>query len=183
MNRRAFITVLSLPAFIYGCATTGHRPVDLKPTDDYWTGRLSLKTQQASNTLSGRFELEGSAQAGKLNLMTPIGTQVLQAQWSQDSGVTLKTSNQVKTYPDMETLTNEALGEPLPIQALFDWLRAQPMIQLEHRLTEIGFTQLGWSVDTREYASKKITMQRVDAANLSADSPSKAVTLKVVLDQ
>ena len=94
------------------------------------------------------FELFGGPQAGRLELTSPLGALVARASW-QPGRVTLQTPNDERRFDDLDALTRELLGEPVPVAALFDWLQARPWPAAPHKKTDNGFEQLGWRIEPK----------------------------------
>lgn len=89
---------------------------------------MSLRVERpgdAPRSLAAHFELEGDAQRGRLLLDTPIGTRVAEAHWTPD-GAWLKSERGTESFADLEAMAVRALGEPVPLAALPDWLRGRP---------------------------------------------------------
>lgn len=140
--------VLAL-ALLSGCAT---RTPSVLPADgaerQHWSGRLSLNIASAPpQGFSTSFELQGQAQAGELRLFSPFGQTLATATW-QPQGASLRQGERTLHYPDMDALTADLTGTPLPVAALFDWLRG--------RATPVE----GWSVDLTEQTSGRLRAQR-----------------------
>lgn len=159
-------------AWIGGCAS---RPKSA--STDVISGRLAVQvaahgTVQARQ-LSSIFELRGDSEAGELDLLSPLGTMVVQARWRPEL-VEVATSEGTRRFGSLSTLARQVLGEPIPLEALADWLRARPWSGLPHAETESGFDQSDWQVDLRRAGEGFITIQRL--------SPSPAVTLRARLD-
>ncbi|HEX2546955.1 MAG TPA: lipoprotein insertase outer membrane protein LolB [Ramlibacter sp.] len=105
-----------------------------------WTGRLALTVeQQASQSFSASFELKGAPEAGELTLFTPLGGTAAVLSWSPGAA-TLRSGNDVRQFPSLEALAQEATGAPLPIAALFDWLAgtATPVPGWEADVTQVA---------------------------------------------
>ena len=159
-------------ALLAGCAT----PVP-RPGEPAWTsGRLSLRVDATAaapaQSLSAGFELQGGAQAGELRLNSPLGTRMVSARWSPGLAV-LTTAEGERRFAGLDALSQQALGEALPLAALPDWLAGRPWPQAAHRSTTTGFEQLGWSVDLGQR-----DQGRVEAHRLAPP----AVLLRVRLD-
>ena len=109
------------------------------------------------------FELQGSAESGTLNLSTPLGSVLAQARWSPGN-VVLATPQGENRFADLDALTREVLGEPLPVAALFDWLRGRPWPGAASRTTaapaEPGFEQLGWVVSLARFSEAWVVARR-----------------------
>lgn len=134
----------ALIASLTGCAT----PPASAPQDNFWSGRLALRIDtEPPQSLSAAFELRGHADEGELALMTPLGQTVALARWSA-AGATLQQGEQQMPYASMDELTQQLTGATLPLAALFQWLRGQPV------------TAPGWSVDLGEPGAGRILAQR-----------------------
>ena len=89
-------------------------------------GRLSVRVESDPvRALSAAFELSGDASSGALVLTSPIGATLAQAHWTPAEAV-LETPGASHRYPDLDALAEQALGERVPLAALFDWLRGRP---------------------------------------------------------
>jgi outer membrane lipoprotein LolB len=140
-------------ALAAGCTTVGQRA---PAGGETLTGKLSVRVDATATTPSrsesGNFELKGTPEAGQLNLSTPLGNVMAQARWA-GKRAWLATSQGETAYPDLDTLTQEMLGEALPVAALFDWLHGRPWPGAASRASAQGrgFEQLGWSVDLARF--------------------------------
>ena len=123
--------------------------------------------------MSARFELEGNPRQGRFGLISPLGTSLMQARWEPGRAV-LSLPDGQRSYPDMDSLTQDALGERLPVAALFDWLQARPVPGQPSEPREQGFAQAGWLVDAREQAQGRMSLERL--------APAPRVRLRVVFD-
>jgi outer membrane lipoprotein LolB len=169
--RRAAAALMPL-ALLVGCATPPAQP----PASDQLGGRLSVQVaahaNQPSRSVTASFELRGSAEQGELDLSGPLGQTVARARWSPGRAQLL-TSDGERSFPDLESLAQEALGERLPLGALVDWLHARPWPGAPSQPAQAGFEQLGWRVDLARAPEGLIVATR-------AAPP--AVTLRARLD-
>ena len=94
-------------------------------------------------------------------MSTPLGTTLLSARWSALEAL-LEAGHQIRRFPDIDTLLQQATGASIPVSALFDWLKGRPS-QAD-----------GWTADLSYYADGRITARR--------ESPSPAAQLRIVLD-
>lgn len=169
MIRGALAAVVATAAMLGGCAT---KPPLAAIEGDRFSGRLALKVEgDAARSMSASFELEGGPQRGRLALTTPLGTQVALARWAPGE-VVLAGSGGERAYNDLDELSRDALGESVPLAALFDWLRGRPWAGAPARETAAGFEQLGWQIDRQRMAEGLIVVTR----------QAPAVTLRVKLD-
>jgi outer membrane lipoprotein LolB len=159
-----------------GCATW--IPPFFKPAQkvqgDHFSGRLSVRVENDSQrSFSAAFELAGTDKEGVLSLSTPLGPQLAQASWSPRR-VELKTPQRVKEYASLDQLAVEAMGENVPITALFDWLLGRPWPGAPSRTRQQGFEQLGWQVDVARLSEGSIIATR--------PLPTPVVVVRVRLD-
>ncbi|MFG6430560.1 outer membrane lipoprotein LolB [Roseateles sp. LYH14W] len=146
---RAAAVILALA--LAGCAQVPQAP-PAASTEARLSGRLSVTVAgTVHNRGSGgaaSFELIGDAQAGRLDLTSPLGTLVARASW-QPGLVSLQTPDGERRFDDLDALTREMLGETVPVAALFDWLNARPWPAAPHQKTANGFEQLGWRIEPK----------------------------------
>jgi outer membrane lipoprotein LolB len=170
-SRRGLLTLAGL-ALVGGCATQPKRAVS-----DAISGRMVLQVAAhgavQARQMSSAFELRGHSQAGQLDLLSPLGTVVVQARWRPDLAE-VSTSEGTRRFASLSELARQAVGEPIPLEALADWLRARPWNGLPQVKTQEGFEQAGWLVDTRRAREGFIAVQRL--------APPPSVTLRARLD-
>ena len=175
MRRRTLALALPLAALLAACASL---PADRQPLPgETLSGRLALRVdttgeEQPRSVVAG-FELQGVAEAGRLNLSTPTGQVMAQARW-QPGRVVLVTPQGETPYASLDALTREVLGESLPVAALFDWLHGRPWPGAGHVAQPPGFRQLGWAVDLARFADDTLVAVRESAP---------LVTVRVKLDR
>ena len=139
---------LAAAGLLAACATSAPPP----GMEDTLSGRLSVQVAPhdgaPARSVSASFDLRGGADRGELQLTSPLGTVMAQARWSP-AEVVLKNSEGEKRFRDLPALADDVLGEPLPLAALFDWLRGRPWRGAPSRSLAApasGFEQLGWTV-------------------------------------
>lgn len=152
---------------LFGCASVPREAPLL-------SGRLLIKvaatSDQPAQSHSAAFELSGSEQRGQMRLLGPLGAQVALAQWNERSA-SLLDGNGGRDFPDVATMTSEALGESIPLGALMQWLQGKPWAGAPNRplaTATPGFIQLGWSVDLGRWADDALVeATRVDPPGVS----------------
>lgn len=165
---------LGLLALLSACAT--------RPASDGampWTsGKLSLRVEAIDDrpvqSLPATFDLRGSGDIGELRLTSPLGTLIAVVRWSGQRAA-LQLPDGEREFPDLDTLSREVLGEPLPLRALPDWIAGRPWPGATvDRRGNGGFDQLGWTLD----------LTRFDQGSLVATrSAPPAVTLRVRIER
>jgi outer membrane lipoprotein LolB len=173
--------------FLAGCATVpGPRGDD---GGDTLSGRLAVRVEaagpDAARSLSAAFDLRGTSTSGTLGLSTPLGSMLAQARWSP-AEVVLATPQGTRRFASLDELTREVLGESVPIEAWFDWLRGRPWPGAPSAPASSppsgasssapdSFAQLGWSVDLTHFGEGAVAATR--------EAPAPAVTVRIRLDR
>lgn len=128
-----------------------------------WSGRLAIQVlKDPPESLSASFELQGSAQAGQMVLLSPLGTSLARLQW-QPELARLEQGQEQWSSTSLQNLATRLTGTELPVTALFDWLAGRPS------------EAPGWQVDLSSHAQGRITAER--------RLPAPATVLRIVLDR
>ena len=172
------IAVVLGAALLAACTTVPTLPA-AGPTETL-SGRLALRVEpmgpEPAHAVSAAFDLRGNARAGTLGLSTPLGSMLAQARWSPTE-VVLVTPRETRHFATLDELTREALGESVPVEAWFDWLRGRPWPGAASTAADAepaGFRQLGWRVDLARFGEGTIVATRED--------PAPVVTVRIRLD-
>ncbi len=146
-----------------GCATVA--PLGPGNGAEALSGRLAVRVDAIGNeparALSAAFELRGDARDGALALSTPLGSMLAQARW-MPGDVVLTTPQGARRFADLDGLTREVLGESVPVEAWFDWLRGRPWPAAPSTAAagSTGFEQLGWQVDLARLGAGAVSATR-----------------------
>jgi outer membrane lipoprotein LolB len=158
------LSMAAVTAFgLAGCATT---ETVIGAPGETLSGRLSVRVDgQPERAVNAGFELSGSATQGQLLLSGPLGTTAARARWSPGQAV-LSSAGSETAYADLDALASAALGEGVPMAALFDWLRGHawagaPAVVRADGLP--GFEQLGWQIDLARWAEGWVEARRTAA--------------------
>ena len=148
-----------------------------------YSGRLAVRSDAApglpARSVTGQFELSGNASSGQLVLTSPIGTTVARARWSDPVGtqgipskIELEADGGTTHYATLEEMMQRAIGDQLPLPAMFDWLsgRPWPAAPVQRGADGTSFDQLGWHVDLSQLAGNQL---------IDAQRPRPAPTLHV----
>ena len=132
-------------------------------TEASWRGRLQVQVQSnPQQSISAAFELLGNAISGSLRLTSPLGTTLAEAQWTPQDAV-WRTTTETRHFVSMDQMTEQLVGTPLPLAALFDWLQARPT------------PAQGWEADLQDLPQGRLRAQRVQ--------PAPTAQLRIVLEQ
>jgi outer membrane lipoprotein LolB len=146
-------------ALLAGCASA--------PLPQALSGRLLLQVDadppRPAQSLSADFELSGTAEAGELRLSTALGTTLAAAAWGP-GGARLTTAQGERRFDSLDQLSQEALGEKLPLRALPDWLQGRPWAGAPEPALLLqpgpGFVQLGWTIDLARFGDRQVLASR-----------------------
>jgi outer membrane lipoprotein LolB len=140
--------LLSLALLLAACAAPPRTPTP--PGVQSWSGRLALNVQGQSNqSFSAGFELKGAPERGELTLTNPLGGTVAVLDWAPGVA-TLHSNGTTREFDSLADLAQEATGAPIPVAALFDWLRGKP--------TPVE----GWQPDVSQVAKGRLHARRTD---------------------
>ena len=111
-------------AMTSGCAPQAKQPPQVQgQARTAWSGRLALQVEdQAAQSFSAGFELQGSAESGELTLFTPLGSVLAHMDWAPGHA-RLQSSGEVRKSDSLQSLLAQTLGTPIPVAALFSWLQ------------------------------------------------------------
>jgi outer membrane lipoprotein LolB len=169
---RAAAGALLAAALLCGCATVGAPPDGASWTAGRMSVRIEAGATQGAQSMSAGFELRGSGESGELRLNSPLGTRLASARWSATDAV-LITSDGERHFDTLDALSQQALGENLPLAALPDWLAGRPWSGAPHQAQNTGFEQLGWQVQLARKSEGWIEARRPAAP---------AVTVRIRLE-
>ena len=173
-------SAFALALLLAGCASR-LPPAPSTASEQRFAGRLAMQVAATERTgaqsVTAGFELRGRPDAGEIELATSLGTLLAQARWNR-AEVLLVTPQGTRRFADLDELSREALGEALPLAALFDWLKGRPWVGAPSSPLSggdgPGFVQLGWEVD----------LGRFDAGLVAARRPAApSVQLRVQLER
>ena len=147
---------------VAGCASPARTRAVSDRENEVWSGRLALSVEsEPPQAFSAAFALSGSAQAGELSLTSPLGQTLAVMQWRPGEAL-LRRGEEARRYDSLDALAQEATGTPLPVRALFGWLRGEPQ------------AVPGWSADLSALGAGRLAARRL--------MPLPTAELRVVLD-
>jgi outer membrane lipoprotein LolB len=183
-RRRAAWPAAALAALLLQACATYAPPL----AGRVYTGRIAVRSDadagQAARSVSGSFELSGNPSVGQLVLTSPIGVTVARARWADPRGahgepstIELEANGATTRYASLEEMMQRAIGEQLPVAAMFDWLAGRPWAAAPAAVDGAGpsFEQLGWQVDESQFAAAGL----IDARR---PLPAPALHVRVKLD-
>jgi len=140
--------------------------------------KLSAFADQPAKGLSLGFFFSGNTDTGQLDLMTLMGSQMAQVNWQPGQAWLINDKGRQR-YDNLDSLSEAALGEPLPLRQLVHWMQGHPDPDLPSAPGPQAdtFIQQGWLIDAHELPYKKLNAQR------EATPLQRGVHLKVYLDR
>jgi len=195
-----------------GTATTGELSAPARaappPAAIDLQGQLSIKLlalgDQPAKGASLGFFFHGHPDAGRLELMTPLGSQIAQVGWTRAGawlqraggrsgdpareprlGADLSANapeDGLERFDSIDAMSERVLGEAIPLQTLIHWMQGRadpdrPSVTAPNADLAIGtFSQDGWLIDTREWP-------RLLQATRAAGPMLRGIQIKVRLDR
>jgi outer membrane lipoprotein LolB len=163
VRRRAFGAALVAAALLAACASPPKPSLEEGAVlEERLSGRLALRVDgDAKRSFNAIFDLVGTAERGRLGLSTPLGQQVAEAEWSPREVSLRSRHGEERRYADLDSMAADALGERVPMAALFDWLRGRPWPGAPSTAAPGGFEQLGWQVDVSQQREGTVQAHRL----------------------
>lgn len=123
------LTLLAFAAVLAGCATSTANlstasVADYRETIDL-AGRLSVNYQKDGRpeSLNGNFEWEQKPGAVDVTLASPLGQTVATINVTPAAATLTQAGQAPRSADDIDGLTQQTLGWPLPVSGLRDWLQ------------------------------------------------------------
>lgn len=127
LSRRQCLAAACATSLIAGCSTLTSVDDQIYLKNNTWSGRLSLRTLgDAPDHWVVSFVLRGTAERGDLTLLSPLGSTLARAHWSPGLAE-LEQGGSTRAYADLPALTTAISGSPLPVAAMFSWLRGEAL--------------------------------------------------------
>lgn len=131
------------------------------PKAGLWRGRIALQTEdEPPQSHVANFELRGSAEAGSLDVFSPLGSVLARLRWDAQQA-TLDDGKNTYASDTLDELAARIFGSPIPVQALFAWLDGNAQ------------QEPGWLVDLSRFGEGRISAVR--------QQPLPRATLRVIL--
>ena len=145
-------------------------------------GQLSIKlstfADQSAKGISLGFFFSGNTDTGQLDLITLMGSQMAQVNWTPEAAW-LTNDKGKHPYASLNDLSLAALGESLPLRPMVYWMQGQadPALDVIVGAEPGTFTQAGWTIDTRQLSVKKLLAERPGTAT------QRGAQIKIYLDR
>lgn len=158
-------------------------------------GRLSVQYQQngSNEALHGSFSWAQTPQRTVITLSSPLGQTLALIEVTPDKSILTQNGQPRRMATDPDTLTELALGWPLPIAGMRDWLQGVATDSRGRRFAASGqsessstvTTQDGWQIhyvswQDSEYAPTTSHPKRIDLARKTREAGD--VSIRLVID-
>lgn len=169
-----------------GCASV-YTPQDLQPGELLRSGRFSMLVQDPQKPdafLQGRFYWQDLQQGLTLDLSSPVGVTLARIEVQPQQAVLLVPGETSVTATTADELFVKVFAEPVPIQAMRDWMQGRLSASLQafqiqrdsdQRITSFRAGQ--WSVSLSRYDGQGPTF-----LSMTQKVTQRAVTLKLIVD-
>lgn len=150
LKKREVLLMVSLFFVLTGCTLLPDKPYEANPNIDKTdipfnaSGRMSVLKDNES--LSANFRWKHAPPNDEVDITTPLGNTIAQIELNA-SGVTLRSGSDIFQADDVDSLTQNLLGFPLPLAQLSWWLRGQSAPSSAAQKQEKGIIQAGWVID------------------------------------
>jgi outer membrane lipoprotein LolB len=172
VNARALGLAL-VAALLAGCAAIVIQPRDPRAFD--LLGRVSAS--HTGGVVTANVRWEHAADRDEIWLMTPTGQTMAHIVDSAKGVVLTRADREQHRAANVETLTRQVLGWPLPLSHLQYWVRGLPVpgsapaeVERDEAKRLSAFTQNGWRValtyhDEGDYTGKVRRVDLIDGPN------------------
>lgn len=129
-------------------------------------GRLAAR--QGQEAFTGNLSWRHAGSVDELLVTSPLGQGVARIVRKGDSVVLTTAEPREYRAPDVESLTEQALGFRLPLKGLADWVRARPAEGAPAKVTRgadgrtASIEQSGWRIEYLEYAGERPSRMRLE---------------------
>ncbi|MGZ3181141.1 MAG: lipoprotein insertase outer membrane protein LolB [Telluria sp.] len=189
-----FLSILLCAGLLAGCATTTAptaASVGAYRDTIQLTGRLSVQYEKNGQpeSLSGKFDWAQQGDRVDVNLVSPLGQTVAKISVTPAEATLTEAGKAPRSAPDIDTLTAQTLGWPLPVSGLRDWLQGYAVDATGQRFAaspahDTVTTKDGWKlryVSWQEAAAAHPQPKRIDAERPAGLNTS-GLTIRIVLD-
>ncbi len=189
------LAIIAAAAILAGCATPASQrstaPVaEYRETIDL-SGRLSVNYQkdETPQSLTGNFNWVQRPGRVDVSLASPLGQTIAEISVTPEEAVLRQAGNPPRVAADIDTLTAQALGWPLPVSGLRDWLQGYATDAQGNRFVaspanNTVFTKDGWRlrfVSWQDENAARPVPRRIDAER-SATADTEEVAIRILVD-
>jgi len=159
MKQRITSIIVCTAALLAGCATTPSTPLSTAGVAPYretvaLDGSLAVNyiKEGKRESLSGKFSWRQQGPRTDVTLSSPLGQQIAAITVTPEQATYSEGNKPPRSAPDIDTLSAQTLGWPLPVSGLRDWLQGYASAANGQRFAaspanSTVTTKDGWSLD------------------------------------
>jgi outer membrane lipoprotein LolB len=193
--RRLAIMACAATALLAGCATAPSAPPSATVVAPYadtvaLDGRLSVNYLRAGKqeSLSGKFAWRQRAGRTDVTLASPLGQTIATIAVTPGEATLKEGNNPPRSAADVDTLTAQVLGWPLPVSGLRDWLQGYAVGADGQRFAASPAqpkvtTREGWQLEfvSWQEGATPPKPRRIDASR-GAGGDIESIDIRIVID-
>jgi outer membrane biogenesis lipoprotein LolB len=171
---------------VSGCASV-YSPQDLQSGEMVRSGRFSMLIQDAKRPdefLQGRFYWQDLQRGLTLDLSSPVGVTLARIQVQPSQSILQVPGEDAVVAPTADELFTQVFTEPVPIQAMRDWMQGRLsqslqafQIKRDSEMRVTSFRAAQWFVTLSRYDDQGPTLM-----TMTQKTNQRAVTLKLIVD-
>lgn len=203
---RRVACMIALPLFASGCAVISQTGGTLAETEQVGPARVYQDTIELSGRLSVRYQQNGKDEAVHGNftwaqtpertnivLLSPLGQTLAIIEVSRTESKLIQAGQPPRVAANVDTLATEALGWPLPVSGLRNWLQGfaddeagRPVVATARTTGSAAIkTPDGWRIDYANWQQVDMPAsgnrpKRIDLERSTAQAGN--VSLRIVID-
>ncbi len=195
MTATHLFATAALAALLAGCATTPSAPLSTAAVAPYaesvaLDGKLSVNYLRdgKQESITGKFAWRQAGARTDVTLSSPLGQTIATIAVTPEEAVLNDGKNPPRSAPDVDTLSTQALGWPLPVSGLRDWLQGYAVAQDGQRVAASAAhskvaTRDGWELEfvSWQEGATPPKPRRIDARRAAAGD-IEDIALRIVID-
>jgi outer membrane lipoprotein LolB len=185
MSLNRFAAAAAFATALAGCATAPQAPGSSVTVAPYaqklaLDGNLSVNYVRDGKreSISGKFQWRQDGSRTDVELASPLGQTIATIAVTPEQAVLKEGSNPPRTAPDVDALSTQVLGWPLPVSGLRDWLQGHAVAEGGQRfaaspasnkvVTRDGWelTFVSWQEGSNPPAPRRIDVRRGPAGEI-----------------
>ena len=193
---RPLLLALALST-LAGCATTSSAPRSSAAVAAYrdsaeFSGRIAINYSRdgKKESLNGTFNWRQSKDNTDVNLISPTGQTVAVINVTPRSATLTESGKPPQTAPDLDALTQRALGWTLPVSGLRDWLQGYATDSEGKRFSaspanDNVITRDGWKLEYLAWQEENAAVpqpRRIDVTRIALGQPVDDMNIRIVID-
>ncbi|WP_343732030.1 outer membrane lipoprotein LolB [Duganella sp.] len=194
--KRPLLIALTLAA-LAGCAATPSAPRSTAAVAPYrdnleLAGRIAINYSRdgKKESLNGKFVWQQSKANTDVSLISPTGQTVAVINVTPTSATLKESGKAPRTAPDLDALTQQALGWTLPVSGLRDWLQGYAIASDGKRFVATPandnvITRDGWKLEYVSWQDENAAVpvpKRIDATRIVLGQAVDDMAIRIVID-